>query len=267
MGKTGFHEGELAVQRRAGVDTEAGRLAGMLAPADLSGGIGGFLAGRTFAALTARDRDGRLWTVPLTGAPGFLEPAGAGTLLVHTAPEAPLDDLPAGQPVGLLAIEFMKRRRVRVNGTLAATGEVLTIEAEQAYGNCPRYIHPHVVDAAKHARATTRRDALSADDIALIQQADTFILGTTHPERGNDASHRGGEPGFVYVEDEHTLWWADYPGNNLFNSLGNIAVDPTAALLFPDFDSGEALHLSGRATLEWTEHGRLIRFTVEAVAR
>ncbi len=52
----GFHEGELAVQERAGVALEAARLTGMLAPADLRGGLGRFLAGRSYAAMAARDR-------------------------------------------------------------------------------------------------------------------------------------------------------------------------------------------------------------------
>ena len=92
--------------------------------------------------------------------------------------------------------------------------------------------------------------SLGADDIALIRSADTFFLGTTHPERGNDASHRGGPAGFVHV-DHNTVEWPDYPGNNMFNSFGNLEIDPTAALLFIDFDSGRTLQLSGRAVVDW----------------
>ncbi|MGB8503905.1 pyridoxamine 5'-phosphate oxidase family protein [Mycobacterium sp.] len=66
----------------------------------------------------------------------------------------------------------------------------------------------------------------------------------------NDASHRGGPPGFVRMDGE-TLWWPDYPGNNMFNRFGNLAADPTAALLFIDFRTGHTLHLSGAATVQW----------------
>src|SRR5262245_42874314 len=58
----GFHHGELAVQRRAGVGDAAARL---------DGGAARFLARRRLAILTARDRDGLLWTSPLLGEPGF----------------------------------------------------------------------------------------------------------------------------------------------------------------------------------------------------
>jgi hypothetical protein len=66
------------------------------------------------------------------------------------------------------------------------------------------------------------------------------------------------------------LWWPDYPGNNMFNSMGNLAVDPAASLLFIDFGTGRALHLSGTATAQWAEPGspgddggtgRRVRFT------
>ena len=50
------------------------------------------------------------------------------------------------------------------------------------------------------------------------------------------------------------MWWPDYPGNNMFNSMGNLAENPEAALLFVDFDGGTALHLTGRAETAWTGH-------------
>src|SRR3954465_1474894 len=90
----GFHDGELAVQRRAGVEAEATRLTGMLAAPDLRGGLGQFLAGRTYAAISARDGFDRLWVSPLTGAPGFLQPTGPDTITVHAVPP-PGDPLPA----------------------------------------------------------------------------------------------------------------------------------------------------------------------------
>jgi hypothetical protein len=49
---------------------------------------------------------------------------------------------------------------------------------------------------------------MATDDIE-IRPADTFFLGTTHSERGNDASHRGGPAGFVYA-DHKTLECPDY---------------------------------------------------------
>ena len=108
----GFHAGELAVQHRAGVAAQAARLVRMLEPVELDGGIAGFLADRTFAALTGRDDAGRLWVTPLTGSPGFLNVTSPTTLEVGVAlpPGDPLHGLPAGQPVGLVVVEFAARR-------------------------------------------------------------------------------------------------------------------------------------------------------------
>lgn len=256
----GFHAGELAVQRRAGVVAEAARLSGMLGPAELRGGMVHFLDARTFAVLTARDGAGRLWTSPLTGGPGFLDATSPETLVIHSvpAPGDPLHELPAEQPVGLLVIDFSARRRVRLNGTLiGVTTAGLQIQVEQAYGNCPQYIQKRQLGPDLTAAGPARvehRDHLSADDADLITRADTFFIGTVHPSRGADASHRGGPAGFVRVHRDR-LWWPDYRGNNMFNTFGNLEIDPTAALLFADFATGDTLHLSGTAGVDWTTPG------------
>ena len=292
----GFHAGELAVQRRAGVAAEAARLAPMLEPAELGGGLAAFLAGRTFAVLAARDPDGRLWASPLAGPPGFLAVAPPTGLRVTAAIPAadPLHGLKAGQQAGLIAVEFATRRRARLNGTLTeASDGLLVVDVDQAFGNCPQYIQQRVLErddgqpagallagpgragaSLAGASLASRAAVLDAADTELIRGADTFFLGTAHPERGADASHRGGAPGFVRVEGNQ-LWWPDYPGNNMFNSFGNLAVNPEAALLFIDFRDGATLHLSGTASIEWGEPGapgddgrtgRRVRFDVERLA-
>ncbi|OBF44722.1 hypothetical protein A5787_13030 [Mycobacterium sp. 852002-50816_SCH5313054-b] len=255
---TGFHSGELAMQRQAGVEAQAARLAPMLAPGQLRAGTAAFLSEVTFAALTARDTTGRLWTSPLLGPAGFLQAASPTTLRIHASlPSAdPLHGPACGQPVGVIAMNFLTRRRLRINGRLTGNDGGLTIDIDQAYGNCPQYIQQRRIQVdgrpddklVRHYSGLTLRP----DDIRLINTADTFFLGTTHAASGNDASHRGGPSGFVHAATGH-LWWPDYPGNNMFNSLGNLAADPTAALLFLDFRAGTALQLSGSAEVRWSD--------------
>ncbi|GAB4822838.1 hypothetical protein N2152v2_009884 [Parachlorella kessleri] len=65
---------------------------------------------------------------------------------------------------------------------------------------------------------------------------------------GCDISLRGGMPGFVQVlERGAVLKWGDYPGNYMFNTGGNLLLQPTAALLFLDFKTGDTLQVSGSA--------------------
>ena len=98
-----------------------------------------------------------------------------------------------------------------------------------------------------------------------MQSADTFFLGTSHAQYGTDASHRGGPAGFVHA-DANGVRWPDFPGNNMFNSLGNLAVDPAAALLFVDFLSGRTLQLSGAAQVRWDDADeRSVEFAVRDV--
>ncbi|WP_241010739.1 pyridoxamine 5'-phosphate oxidase family protein [Mycobacterium camsae] len=269
----GFHTGELAVQRQAGVQDAAARLAPMVADGELRAGASAFLAKANFAALSARDAAGRLWISPLVGDPGFLQVVSPTRLLIATTPPAadPLRELPGNQPVGLVVMDFSTRRRLRINGMLStADSGALAIDVDQAYGNCPQYIHPRQL--RRHSGDSQLNmfhgNVLRPQDIELVHAADTFFLGTTHPESGNDASHRGGPAGFVRVVSGR-LSWPDYPGNNMFNSFGNLFSDPTAALLFVDFDSGATLQLSGTATLRWdvdaTATGRCVVFTPQEV--
>src|ERR1700691_5947275 len=139
----GSHAGELAVQRRAGVQAEAARLAPMLAPAELSGGFARVLAGRTVAVLVARDPGARLWASPLTGPAGFLAVTSPTSLLIAATIPAgdPLHGLTPGQQVGMITVEFAIRRRVRINGTITEAGPGrLVIDVREAYGNCPQHI-------------------------------------------------------------------------------------------------------------------------------
>ncbi|MDX3352733.1 pyridoxamine 5'-phosphate oxidase family protein [Streptomyces sp. ME01-24h] len=286
---TGFHEGELAVQRRAGVAREAARLRGMLDRPRLGGAVARFLADRELAALGARDEGGRLWVSALTGAPGFLSTRD-DVVRVGARPRAgdPLTGLTTGGAAALIVVDFAVRRRLRLNGTLAAADDAgFELAVDQAYGNCPQYIQQRLLGPAPAggpaedtlpagARAgTPAADGLDAAQAAMVGRADTFFLGTAHPERGADVSHRGGPPGFVRVAADGRLWWPDYPGNNMFNSLGNLAADSAGALLFVDFATGTTLQLSGTAAVDWITPGapgddggtgRRVRFTPRHVA-
>jgi uncharacterized protein len=81
---------------------------------------------------------------------------------------------------------------------------------------------------------------------ALIESSPFAILATCG-EEGLDCSPRGDLPGFVHVQDDHTLIMPDRRGNNRIDSLRNLLRDPRAALLFLIPGSGTTLRVNGRA--------------------
>lgn len=272
----GFHEGELAVQRAAGVEAAAARLEGMLEGRDLGGGAAAFLAQQRVLALASTDADGVLWASVVISTPGFLQ--GSGTrLVVRARPVAgdPLADLVVGQALGAVVLDPERRRRLRVNGRVQSTTDGgFVVDVDQAYGNCPQHITVRrltddpgaPVPAGDGAPGPTA--GLPSYVAERLRLADTFFLGTRHPVRGADASHRGGPPGFVRVEGDE-LWWPDLAGNNMFNSLGNLAVDPVAAVAVVDAETREVHHLTGTARLvaasgpDDAGTGRAVRLHVE----
>ncbi len=253
-----FHSGELEVQERLGVRDQAAKI-GSGIRAEITADRHGFLLARSFLVAASIDRAGVVWTSLLTGKPGFLEPVDARTLRIHASPLRgdPLrEGLVDGADVGLIVIDLASRKRLRLNGRVVTREGGFDVVVREVFGNCPKYIQARVPEdadgpaAAQVASTTTRLDDRQQ---RWVSEADTFFLGTRYAERGADASHRGGNPGFVRVVDASRLAWPDYSGNRMFQTLGNLARDGRAGLLFIDFDTGRTLQLTGRATVDWDE--------------
>ena len=93
-----------------------------------------------------------------------------------------------------------------------------------------------------------------------IEASPFAVLSTVGPE-GVDASPRGDGPGFVTVEDPHTLLLPDRRGNNRVDTLRNIVRDPRVALLFLVPGLGETLRVNGTGAV-LVEPALLDRFAV-----
>ena len=258
---TPFHDGELAVQERMGVREAIAPWARRIVRPFMPAQHRDFYAGLPFMVIAARDALGNAWASLLAGAPGFISTPDDRTLAFAAnvaAGDGLAGALTQGADIGLLGIQFADRRRNRVNGRVGrAVDGGLTVDVDQTFGNCPQYIAPRKwlpVRPVPSARSGKRLDAAQA---AWINEADTFFIASGHrgtgdaPAFGMDASHRGGPAGFVSVEDEHTLAFPDYAGNNHFNTLGNLTKDPRVGLLFVDFAQGSMLQVSGTAEIEW----------------
>ena len=76
------------------------------------------------------------------------------------------------------------------------------------------------------------------------------VISAADADGAMDVSPRGGEPGFVHVEDERTVMLPDRPGNNRLDTLRNL-VGGNARIgmmfLIPGFD--DVYRINGRARL------------------
>ena len=276
-----FHEGETAVQKRAGVLDAAAKLGPRAVQPELDVRFAAFLREQLFVIVASATPSGQLWASVLTGAPGFAAAVAPDRVVVRA-------DIPGEDPVaealevgptavGLLVIDPDARGRIRINGDAHRTLSGLELDVTEVFGNCPKYIQRRV-PAALVANGPTGRARwsarLDAEQRSIMRAADTFFIATRHPDRGADASHRGGRPGFVAPSaDGRSLTFPDYPGNNMFQTLGNLTVNPATGLLVIGWDTGRTLQISGRAMLiwdrqrleSWPNAERLVDVEIEAV--
>ena len=100
----------------------------------------------------------------------------------------------------------------------------------------PRAAHKQIARLDTHCRR-------------FIALSPFVVLSSSDPAHHQDASPRGGEPGFVKVTDAGQLLIPDAPGNNRLDTLENIVQTGQLGLLFmvPGFD--ETLRVNGSATL------------------
>jgi uncharacterized protein len=264
-----FHEGEIAVQERVGVRESARKVGGIVRDT-LPPVAADFLSEQNFAVVGFADAAGQVWASLLLGEPGFLAPVSESEVAARPTLPDPGDPLwtrlaetPDGLPLGLLAIELATRKRLRANGTAHGVAGGFDLRLAEVYSNCPKYIQARWVSVGDSRGESYPSEAtgetLDAAGREWVTGADTFFIASRHPSRGVDASHRGGPPGFVHLEDDRTLVFGDYAGNRMFNTLGNLEISPEAGLLFVDWQTGSTLQLTGSATVLWEEETAALR--------
>jgi uncharacterized protein len=256
-----FHDGERAVQARAGVTTLAERV-GRSIRRDIPPAARQFLAERRWLVLGALVEADRPWIAIRSGPAGFAEALDERTVRIQaTAPVGDrLDDdrLRPGALAGLIALDPATRRRLRFNGRVARhDAQGLVLEADQVFSNCPKYIQRRdEQDAGTPSVPVSLASSAALTDAQRdrVRATDTFFIASARPGEGVDVSHRGGMPGFVAVDGQR-LSWPDYSGNAMFNTLGNLHSHPYAALLMPDFAGSGALVVAGRTAIDWSPAG------------
>lgn len=146
-------------------------------------------------------------------------------------------------------------------GTASHPGE---IEARQRFDPASRWTEDKLARFYRHA---------VDDETALwIESLPFFFVATADAAGHCDCSFRGRESGpLLQVRTPTELVCPDYPGNGLFNSLGNVLANPHIGLLFIDFASQARLRINGAAHViecdagmqqRWPRAQRAVRVTV-----
>ncbi|RYP16346.1 hypothetical protein DL765_005196 [Monosporascus sp. GIB2] len=141
------------------------------------------------------------------------------------------------------------------NGAESSVSEVqLAMLVEESLGNCPKYLNK------KHIRAHVPSPELVSDALplpaeatALLEKADMFFLSSTNGQT-MDTNHRGGPPGFMHVVNNSVgagvvLIYPEYSGNRLYQTLGNLHVNPKIGIVVPDYETSDVLYLTGETQL------------------
>jgi uncharacterized protein len=109
----------------------------------------------------------------------------------------------------------------------------------------------------------------------FIAHSPFLVLATADADGRQDATPRGGDPGFVHVANDQTLLLPDRPGNNRLDSLANLTQRPEVGLLFMVPGVDETLRVNGTAELRddrdltgrFAASGRSPRIVVQITVR
>ncbi|KAF2242216.1 hypothetical protein BU26DRAFT_524404 [Trematosphaeria pertusa] len=277
-----FHKGEEQMHKLLKVPSYDNPTSAMLTPqASFS------LQRSPLLALGTLDSQNRPWTTLWGGHAGFSQPLGGGLIGTRTIVDGAHDpvvqalvgNVEKGEMVQQekilsgLSIDLMKRTRVKLSGRMVAgaVGKMdvefedegerpdeapekqdqiqLVMKIEQSLGNCPKYLNQYEVQPAfVTSELVSQGPTLTPDAKALISKSDMFFLSSS-TEDDMDTNHRGGPAGFVRVLSDTEIVYPEYSGNRLYQSLGNLQLNPKIGITFPDYETGAVLYTTGAAEI------------------
>ncbi|MFT2092849.1 pyridoxamine 5'-phosphate oxidase family protein [Paraglaciecola sp. 2405UD69-4] len=258
-----WHKGEVSIQKQAGTYERMAEIGPKFIREFMPEQDRDFFSALTMIYIGYVDHSGQIRASILFGAANFIQSPTNTELIIntqHTLGDLITDDIKLGDRVGLLGIEFDTKRRNRANAIVTDVNQKsIRLSILQSYGNCPKYIQPKsFVRNHSYGEFPLATDqCLNQADKDFISSADAFFIasyfddGSQDNKSGADISHRGGSAGFVSINSKGQLLIDDYPGNGFFNTLGNLLENPTASLLFCDWQNGHALHLTVSSQIIW----------------
>ncbi|TDZ59734.1 hypothetical protein CTRI78_v005085 [Colletotrichum trifolii] len=171
-----------------------------------------------------------------------------------------------GKLVSGLGIDLITRDRVKFAGRMVAGavtglngsggGELqLAVRVDESLGNCPKYINKKDVREREEGvvkGGVERGLPLSLDAVGVVDGADMVFLSSGSGE-SMDTNHRGGSRGFVRVVKNDVggveIIYPEFSGNRLYQTLGNLQVNPRVGVAIPDFGTSDVLYVTGTASI------------------
>ncbi|KAK5729984.1 hypothetical protein LTR17_011501 [Elasticomyces elasticus] len=272
-----WNEGETAMQRRMKVPDIDNPTVPALSPQ-----LANHLQIAPLIAIGTLDKQGRPWTTLWGGEKGFARPLGGGIVGFRTPVTGRYDPVVEelvgkdatgevvkeegegeGRMVSGLTIDLETRKRVKMYGRMVAgalstredevTGRnesvaeiQLVLKIEQSLGNCPKYLNrKRITPTFARPELVSNSSNLSERALQLLAKADLFFVSSSGQE-DMDTNHRGGPSGFLRASTDATsVVWPEYSGNRLYQTLGNLYVNPLCGICVPDFDTGDMLYVTG----------------------
>lgn len=258
-----FHDGQLVVQRIAGEEEIAIQRIPMVLDTLHTRSIP-FIENQVLAFPGSEDTNGHIWLSLIVGERGFIRIPSIKEItfdlskIVSNQEDIFFENIKSKPTVGLLFHEAQRRARYRAWGMAHINGDTLSFDIRMGYPSCPKHIQREIIELdndSKVAPASYQKGTLLGEfEKTWISGAHTFFIATQSKKGDIESSHKGGDPGFIEIQENGILRVPDYLGNSMFSTLGNMYQNPKAALLFIDYNKGETLQLSGNAALQFDQN-------------
>ncbi|KAK4175277.1 hypothetical protein QBC36DRAFT_331792 [Triangularia setosa] len=282
----GWHDGERAIHSLLKVPTSSRENPTNVG---LSWSHGGRVSASPLIAIGTLDDQGRPWTSVWGGERNFARQITPDRLAIASLVDkfhdpvikalglnglvdGELGQTSGDKAISGLSIDLESRDRVKLAGKVAVGAVVgranseaisqvqLCFQVEESLGNCPKYLNKKVIRAhLPSPQLASTSLPLPEEAIFLIARADLFFLSSTNGQT-MDTNHRGGPPGFMRVisntnpstgdgDGGVVLIYPEYSGNRLYQTLGNLHINPQVGIAIPDFATSDVLYLTGTTQL------------------
>ena len=270
--KNVFHEGEYHIQEVMSVTKSADALSSMIK--DTIPKIASyFLEDLYFCVLAISSKNDDIFTSVVYDNKSFIKIINNNTFSISLRNKSHIPNSFFKEKIlniGIIGLEFSSAKRIRINGKAEIINNEIIVLIDEIYSNCPKYIKKRFLQKKMKLLdkpSIKKENELNQSLINIISNSDTFFLASGHKEKGLDISYKGGEKGFVKVNSSKQLFFDDMPGNNLYNTLGNIYTNPYINMFFIDFENNHTYNIFGKASIEEIDikEGKRLRILINCI--